>query len=369
MTKKRATFRLAIALAILFTGVFSLRVLAATADEMVLQAHAQPVRGKNLVMVDLTLINKGSRSFSSVTPTIRDFSTRVPEQWPIITRDVSFDVMLNGKPRIPGYTIHSAYDSGMCRVIDLRPGEEWRAVCILNWEFSLDEAGEYSAHAILSLHTFNNPPEIEELTVQSNYFSFVIKPLDREGLKKINLADLHALEGMATCDIDATLAALSVEFSEEPSAVQRLADILGKKTFYLSWLSREALEISLSRLKDQDAAISCAEGMLRGSSAEMRLIGVRVIYNRGSKAEVPALMTILDKADVAAIRRVLDKDEVPPLETIHDDEEYNVLWETCLAVEKLRGFQFVIPEHCDNVLEVMIAQAKKWWAEKGRLGP
>jgi hypothetical protein len=347
MAKKRATFRMAITLAILFAGIFNLRVLDAIADEVALEAHSEPVRGKNLVMVDLTLTNKGTRALTLVSPIIENFGPQLTVQRAIITRDVSFDVMLNGKPldRWCSSDTRCIYADGPCQLVCSRPGEEWKAVCFLNWEFPLEDAGEYSAHVILSLMSFTDQPKGEELTVQSNNFSFAIKPLDSDGLNKINLADLHAVEGKTSWDNDAAMAALSVAFSEEPSAVQRLADILGKKTYRLPSLLREALDISLERLRDRNAAISCAEGLLRNSSADLRLLGVKVIYTRGSKAEVPTLVKLLD------------------------DEDYNVRWFTCEALEKLGGFEFVIPEHCENQLEVMIAQAKKWWSEKGRLAP
>ncbi len=372
MAKKSAAFRMAIALAILFTGVFSLRVLGAIAGEVALEAHSEPVRGKNLVMVDLTLIKKGTGTGPLISPVIEGFAEPLTQKRPLITRGVSFDVMLNGKPLTGDAqeATQSNYFSGQVQVIDLRPGEEWKAVCFLNWEFPLDAAGEYSANVTLSLYSFPNPPTVEMLKVQSNNFSFVIKPLDREGLNKINLADLDALEGKASWDFGATLAALSVAFSEEPSAVQRLGDILGKKTCLLEGLLHLAIELSLERLGDRNAAISCAEGMLRDSSAEVKRIGIHVLHARGSKAEIPALMKLLDKADVPALMKRLDMaDKVPALARIQDDEEYNVLWDACDALEKLGGFEFEIPEHCDNSLEFMVAQAKKWWAEKGRLAP
>jgi len=59
---------MAITLAILFAGIFNLRVLDAIADEVALEAHSEPVRGKNLVMVDLTLTNKGTRALTLVSP-------------------------------------------------------------------------------------------------------------------------------------------------------------------------------------------------------------------------------------------------------------------------------------------------------------
>ena len=305
MVKKMATFRMAITLAILFTGLFNLRVPDAIADEVALEAHSEPVRGKNLVMVNLTLINKGTRAVRFLSPAIDDFGTELRPI--IITIHVSFYVMLNGKALDPWHESDpSIYHDDKAWVLDLRPGEEWKAVSFLNWEFPLDDAGEYSANAILSLMSFTDPPKVETLTLQSNNFSFVIKPLDGDGLNKINLADLHAVEGKASWDNDATMAALSVAFSEEPSAVQRLADILAKKTYSIPWISRKALGFSLERLRDRNAAISCAEGMLRNSSADLRQLGVHLIYTRGSKAEAPALVKLLD------------------------DDDYNVRWRTCV---------------------------------------
>ena len=347
MVNKTATFRMAITLTILVTGLLTLRVRDAVADELALEAHSEPVRGKNLVMIDLTLTNKGTRALCLVSPIIEGFRTELTGQRPIISRDLSFHVMLNGKPLDPSSTINTraTYIDGPCQLVCRRPGEEWTAVCFLNWQFPLEDAGEYSANVILSLPYFPNPPKEETLTVQSNTFSFVIKPLDSGGLNKINLADLHSVERKASWDNDAMMAALSVAFSEEPCAVQRLADILGKKPCYLQTILPEALDISLERLTDRNAAISCAEGMLRNSSADLRLLGVRVIVLRGSKAEVPTLVKLLD------------------------DDDSNVRWQTCYALEKLGGFECVIPEHCENQLEVMVAQTKKWWSERGRLAP
>ena len=348
-------FRTAIAAVFLFAGLFNFPAHVATADELALVAHPEPVPGKNLVAIDLTLINKGSQPFLSASPHIEGYVAESAGRGPIITQYVHlpFDVRRSGKPLDRFWRAIETgfiYDYGPCEVINLRPGEEWKAVCFLNWEFPLDEAGEYSASVTLSLTSFAEPSKREELTVRSNVFTFAIKPVDREVLSKILLGDLEEVRREVSrgkveevWDNGAAIAALAAAFSQEPSAVQSLADILGKGRRTVPYLVREALEISLERLKDRNAAISCAEGLLRDPSADFRYLGVEVLFARGSMAEVPPLVRMLD------------------------DDDYNVRWEACLAIEKLGGFKFDIPEHCENQLDLMIKQAKRWWAERGRL--
>jgi hypothetical protein len=346
MAKKSGTF--AIALAILLTGLLIVRVPDAVADELSLEAHAEPVQGKNLVIVELTLINKAAWT--------EDFLTQSAEQRPIITMDVSFNVTLNGKPLEPWHTSDRRlrHIDGHGHVVDVRPGEKWKAVCFVNWGVPLDEAGEYSANVVLSLESFDQGRP-NDIAAQSNNFSFAIKPLDREGLNKVNSDALHVVEGKTSWGDDVMIAALSVAFSEEPSAVQSLADILrkrtsvfssahieGKKTCFLPGLLQKALDISLERLGDRNAAVSCAKGMLRDSCADFRQLGVHVILTRGSAAEAEALVKLLD------------------------DDDYMVRWEACYALQKLAGFKAVIPENCENQLEETVVQAKKWWS--GRRG-
>jgi hypothetical protein len=342
MAKKRTTFPVAAVLTIL-PSVIAPLIGDASAGDLSLEAHVGAVRGKNLVLVDLKLVNKGNGTIFFISPIKQGYITEPTGRRPIITRQLSFNVMLNGKPldewRVKGANWFSGHPVD---AFDFPPGKEWKAAAFLNWQFPLSEPGEYSARVVFSLTTYNAEyPHGEELTAQSDTFSFTLQPFDRDTLNNVNLEQLTVVEKKTPEDEEAVMAALSVAFSEEPAAVNRLAEILGKKKEYLPTLTRDALKISLERLSDRKAAVFCAERLLQNSSSDLRLLGVYVMRRIGSRADVPALVRLLD------------------------DEDYNVRWFTCEALEKLGGFKFDLPEHCENQLELMVAQSKKWWSENG----